>query len=312
MAGKTAKCPKCNSTISIPSVPQSTALESKRNPGGNATTKPSTVPPGKASSAGKPSSATKAAASSKPAAVAFPSTSKAASPKAATGALDQLFADAGLDKQPARICPSCKAELSPDATLCVSCGLNLGTGEQLSGFKVAGEVEDIPKFNDYRLNRAAKSLQKEQADELELRFVGAPWWVSLAVVLGLITITVFGVIYVEGMDSNAEGAKSMKAPSTSFEGRVQRQSPGRLIVIVCFLVSSMVVVMATIAVQVKAFQKKMQTGFLTLIPGYAQYYSIVARKHLRSTTKILWIWTVLWIIFAVMFFAARGYRIFTG
>jgi uncharacterized membrane protein YhaH (DUF805 family) len=182
----------------------------------------------------------------------------------------------------------------------------------LKGFKVVGEEEDqAPKFNNYQLNRAAKSIKKEEAEELELRFVGAPWWVSLAIVLGIITIIIFGVIYVDGMGSGEEGA-SFKASAKSFEGRVQRQPPLTLLVVVCFLVSSMVVMMATIAIQVQAFKRSWKTGLLTLIPGYVQYYSIVARKRLRSTTKILWIWTIIFVVFSVFLVSMRAYRVFTG
>jgi len=288
MAGKSAKSPKCGKSITIPRLNVS---------GGSPKTPSNQSPSSKTSTLTTPSTQ----ASNSP-------TTKPAGP---AGALEQLFVDAGLDKQPAQKCPSCKTEIVPGAALCVACGLNLTTGETLKGFKIVGEEEDEgPKFKDYRLTRAARAIKKEETEEIELRFIGAPWWVYLAIVLGLITITVFGVIYVDGLGGE-EGA-SNQASIKSFEGRVQRQPPQRLLIIVSFLVSTMVVMMATIAIQVKAFQRSTKSGFLTFIPGYVHYYSIAARKHLRSTTKILWIWTILMIVFSVLLFTSKGYKVFFG
>jgi uncharacterized membrane protein YhaH (DUF805 family) len=300
MAGKNGKCPKCGAAIKIPQS-SPTASSAKSSP---AVEQKNTVAKASPKSA-SPTPSTSIAPGASP-------KSKTPEKAIAAGALDQLFSDAGLDKQPAQTCPGCKVEITPGAAICVACGLNLTTGEMLKGFKVVGEEEDqAPKFNNYQLNRAAKSIKKEEAEELELRFVGAPWWVSLAIVLGIITIIIFGVIYVDGMGSGEEGA-SFKASAKSFEGRVQRQPPLTLLVVVCFLVSSMVVMMATIAIQVQAFKRSWKTGLLTLIPGYVQYYSIVARKRLRSTTKILWIWTIIFVVFSVFLVSMRAYRVFTG
>ena len=299
MAGKSGKCPKCGAALKVPQESPNAAT-AKSTP----STAPDSAIAEQKKSAAKPVSAPPPgnAPGSKP---------KVAEKVVAKGALDQLFSDAGLDKQPAQTCPACKVEITPGAAICVSCGLNLTTGERLKGFKVAGVEEDrTPKFNNYQLNRAAKSIKKEEAEELELRFVGAPWWVSLAIVFGIITIIIFGVIYVDGLGGD-EGT-NFKAPARSFEGRVQRQPPQTLLVVVCFLVSSMVVAMATIAIQIKAFQKSWKTGLLTLIPGYVQYYSIVARKNLRSTTKILWIWTIICAVFSVLLIATKAYRVLTG
>jgi uncharacterized membrane protein YhaH (DUF805 family) len=307
MAGKNGKCPKCGAVIKIPQMPST----SPQSPKSSSTKAAGSAVDQKTSFAKvSPNSASPTVSTSNTSGM-IPN-GRASDKTVASGALDQLFSEAGLDKQPAQTCPGCKVEIMPGAAICVACGRNLTTGEMLKGFKVAGEEEDqAPKFNNYQLNRAAKSIKKEEAEELELRFVGAPWWVSLAIVFGIITIIIFGVIYVDGMGSGEEGA-SFKASAKSFEGRVQRQPPLTLLVVVCFLVSSMVVMMATIAIQVQAFKKGWKTGLLTFIPGYVQYYSIVARKRLRSTTKILWIWTIIFIVFSVLLASMRAYRVFTG
>lgn len=300
MAGKNGKCPKCGAVIKIPQA-SPIVRPAKGIPAAEQKENVAKVSP--QSSRATPSTGNAPGALPK---------SKAPEKVVASGALDQLFSDAGLDKQPAQTCPGCKVEIAPGAAICVACGLNLTTGEMLKGFKVVGEEEDqAPKFNNYQLNRAAKSIKKEQAEELELRFVGAPWWVSLAVVFGIITIIIFGVIYVDGMGSGEEGA-SFKASAKSFEGRVQRQPPLTLLIFVCFLVSGMVVTMATSAIQASAFKKSWKIGLLTLIPGYALYYSVAARKKLRSTSKILWIWTAVFAVFSVLLFTSKAYRIFTG
>jgi hypothetical protein len=304
MAGKSGKCPKCSAILKIPNASTNTTST-------KAVAEDAKKPISQRSSTSRPAGN---AASEKPKAAAPKSApAKTEQKLVASGALDQLFSDAGLDKQPAQTCPACGVEIAPGAAICVACGLNFTTGERLKGFQIAGQEEEdqAPKFNNYQLNRAAKSIKKEQAEELELRFVGAPWWVSLAIVFGIITIIIFGVIYVDGMGSGEEGA-SFKASPKSFEGRVQRQPPLTLLIFVCFLVSGIVVTMATIAIQASAWKRSWKTGLLTMIPGYALYYSVAARKKLRSTSKILWIWSVIFAVFSVFLFTSKAYRIITG
>ena len=267
MAGKSGKCPKCSESIRIPT------------PVSNAPAAPATA--GKAISQGqkkvKPVEA-------KP---------------AQSGALDQLFADAGLEKKKGPECPSCKAPIDANAAMCVKCGFNLTTGQKVKGVAAEALVE-VGRFSNRQLNDADKSLKKESEADEKAKYTGAPWWVSLAVILGLMTIIVFGVIMVEGLgpDENEDGL-SLKAPETTLRGKIQRLPLPNALLFVGSIVSIMVVVMAWIATCATAFRDKIGQGFLCLIPPYPHYYSFAHRKTMGSTMWILWGWTVVLIALAI-------------
>ncbi len=283
MAGKSGKCPKCAGIIRVPA--QSGAAP------------PS---PAKASSTPK-----QAVAAAKP--------TKSAQPKPSTGGggLDQLFAEAGLDKKKGPECPSCQAPIDPLATLCVKCGLNLATGQKTAGLAEPVAASDPAQFANRQLNEAKKSLVKEfEADEAA-KFTGAPWWVSLAVVLGMLTIIAFGVIMVEGFGKDADG-ESLMAPETSLKGKIQRLGPNVLLV-VGSLVSCFVIVMAWIATFAEAFRDKASQGLLCLlVPFYAHYYSYAGGKKMFSTMKILWGWTIVLIALVIGLVVTGTWQLLTS
>jgi len=286
MAGKSGKCPKCGGIIRIPAR--------------SAATTPSPKPAPKASAAPK-----QAVAEAKPSKTVQPK------PSAGGGALDQLFAEAGLDKIKGPECPSCQAPIDPSATLCVQCGMNLATGQKTAGLAAPVIASSDPaQFANRQLNDAKKSLVKEfEADEAA-KYTGAPWWVSLAVVLGMITIIAFGVIMVEGFGVDADG-ESLMAPETTLKGKIQRLGPNVLLVVGA-LVSCFVIVMAWIATFSEAFREKASQGFLCLlVPFYAHYYCYTGGKKMLSTMKILWGWTVVWIALAITLVTTGTWQLLT-
>ncbi len=274
MAGKSGKCPKCSEVVKIP------AGTSATNPGpGKVTTlPPKTTKPGSA----KPAMS----GQSKP-------TSNSG------GALDQLFAEAGLDKKKGPECPSCKASIGTNAAICVKCGFNLTTGQQLKGVAIESS-NDPSQFANRQLEHAHRSLKKETEADEKAKYTGAPWWVSLAVVLGLVMVIAFGVIMVEGRGpAETEDGVSLKAPANSVRGKIQRLPFPNAMLVVGASVSSMVVLMAWIATCAAAFQDKIGQGFLCLIPPYPHYYSFANRVKLGSTMRILWGWTAVLIAMMV-------------
>lgn len=282
MAGRSGKCPKCSEIIRIP------AAASPKEPSSKAVTatgKGAAPPPKPAKPPlGQQVGAATGSGSTKP---------------AATGALDQLFMDAGLDKKKGPECPSCKAPIVQGAMICVACGFNLATGQKLKGVAIESP-KDPAQFANRQLNDAHRSLKKETDADEAAKYTGAPWWVSLAVVLGLMTVIAFGVIMVEGRgpEENEDGV-SLRAPVSTIRGKIQRLPIPNALLVIGSMVSSMVVVMAWIATLATAFRDKIGQGILCLIPPYPHYYSFANRKTMGSTMRILWGWTIVLIAMLV-------------
>jgi uncharacterized membrane protein YhaH (DUF805 family) len=273
MAGKSGKCPKCAEIIKIPSAS-------------------SAAPPGKVTAttaAGKVPTPQQKVAKPSAAKSGMPGPSK---PVAAGGALDKLFAEAGLDKKKGPECPSCKVSIAPNAAICVQCGFNLATGQKMKGVAIESS-NDPSQFSNRQLEHAHRSLKKETEADEAAKYTGAPWWVSLAVVLGMVMVIAFGVIMVEGSGpAESEDGISLKAPANTIRGKIQRLPLPNAMLVVGGSVSSMVVLMAWIATCATAFRDKISQGILCLIPPYPHYYSFANRKKMGSTMRILWGWTI--------------------
>jgi hypothetical protein len=266
-AGKSGKCPKCAQTIKIPSLDSAAKSPSAKTPN----LRPAI---------------TKEAPSPKPTA-------------SSSGALDQLFADAGIGKKTGPVCPSCQAPVKPGTVICVACGFNLQAGQKLQGHTLK-EVADRGPFNHSALNEADKSLKKESADDEALKFVGAPWWVYLAFVFGIIMLIAFGVIIRDGSYVDESG-NQVRAPIDTFKGQVQRLPFLGALLVISLSISTMVSIMASLATQIEAFKEKLLQGFLCLfIPGYLYYYAISRRKKIWKTSFILLLWSFIAIVLTVL------------
>jgi len=273
MAGKSGKCPKCSEILRIPS-----------SSGGSETASSA------AKGTSKPKSASTTSPIPKPAAVA----KKSSAPS--DNALDKLFSEAGLDKPKGPQCPSCKAPIDPNAALCTSCGFHLATGQKMKGAEIETASLDPEAFANRQLNEAKKSLKKEYDADEAAKFTGAPWWVALALVLGMITVIAFGVILVEGFSKDDEG-EAIQAVETSFKGKLQRLPLPNALAVIGTLVSAMVVTMAWIATSAAAFRDQAAQGLMCIaIPFYAHYYCFKERLTMKSTMSILWGWSVVLIV----------------
>ncbi len=267
-AGKSGKCPKCAQTIKIPSL--------------DAAAKSSPAQSTKA----RPTSAKETASPPK-------------SAVASSGALDQLFAEAGLGKKTGPECPSCQAPIKPGTVICVACGFNLQAGQKLQGHTLK-EVADRGPFNHKALNEADKFLKKESEDDEALKFVGAPWWVYLAFVIGIIMLIAFGVIIRDGSYRDESG-NLVRAPIDTLTGQIQRLPFLGALLVISLSISTMVSTMASIATQIEAFKEKILQGVLCLfVPGYLYYFAISRRKKMWKTSFILLAWSFIAIVLSVL------------
>ncbi len=271
-AGKTGKCPKCSQSIKIPA-------------GNSAPAKPTSVPaaggsavaPVKGASAKSATSSSKAGASSKPTA------------KPATGGLDQLFSEAGLDKKSGPVCPACQAPVKPGSVLCTACGFHLESGQKLQGHTLAAAESSGP-FSNKTLNAADQSLKKEYEADEAIKFVGWPWWVYLAFVFGLMMAISFGVMRQD--QERDDNGQVIMAPAETLSGQIQRMPFLLAMSTIGCAIASMVAWMASIAVLVGAFQKKAVSGLLCLfVPLYIYYFAFKNRKTLGKGASILLTWT---------------------
>jgi hypothetical protein len=154
LAGKAVKCPSCQQPLRIPAAT------------------------GAAAGAAPKSSAGKAPASA-----------------AATGGGNHdLFDEIGL-KQHApgtRPCPGCAEPLPEAHVVCVKCGYNVKLGRRMTTVKVGGGADEGGGHGAVAtelLERAAQTIEEDQAEDRKKTGEGLPWWVYfvlLAVLVGFL------------------------------------------------------------------------------------------------------------------------------
>ncbi len=247
MAGKSGKCPKCQTMLKIPAAAGA--------PAGQAA----------ASSAAKP-----AAAAAKPVAksVAKPAPKVAAAPAPAPApmnSMDDLFDEIGLTKKTGPVCPKCGGPIQRNAALCTSCGFNLQTGEQAIGFEARAEQEE---FKNPFLQEAAHNMRLEVVSEERHAKAGMPWWMLVSFLLGAVCIGSAGIIIVDATMNEPE-------PEGTFLGNLQREKFGVVAGVTFAAVGNMISFFAHLSIVIFAFKKSTGTGFAALlIPFYNFYFGI--------------------------------------
>ena len=171
-AGKAVKCPGCQKTIRVPA----------------ATT---TAPPAAAS---------KSKAATRPAAAA----------SAAQGGLGGLFDEEGMHAASGPTCPACAAAIKPDTILCTSCGMNLQTGERMSGHQEVKAKAQASGLGHYQLDKAVADMKDHEAMNYRTNNAGMPGW-FLAIMLVFVAFFTFAAVSIVNAASAGEDATGLAA-----------------------------------------------------------------------------------------------------
>ena len=268
LAGKGVKCPKCQKAIRIPAAGGAAAAPAAATASGT----------GSATSAKKPGAAP---AATKPAA-AKPAASAKTAP--ASDALSNLFDQAGLKKREGTFCPSCDKALPPGTTICVACGFHLEQGAKLEGFQV-----EVKEFGDKRLVEAAEMMKREAETDKRLIGAGMPWWMMLAIVLGMLFMITAVLLK---MDVKASGSTS----TVPMIAKIQRAN---LLPVLAFSVggaAALIGIFAYMAIALGSFKESAKQGLLNLFaPFYIVYYmfSRMEARRLLGTIVIFWVSAVI-------------------
>jgi hypothetical protein len=267
MAGKSGKCPKCKQLLQVPA--------GSKNPA-SGSPKPQGIP-----GAAKPNA-------SKPA------TSPVAPATSSAGQMAGLFDEVGLTQKKGRFCPSCDAQVTGDAVICVKCGFHLSEGKKVEGFQVAASK----KFGNKQLNEAADMMAREQATETRLLGTGAPWWMLAAVLIGL-------AVFIGGLAIKMDAATSGKISSIEPLARIQKAGYGPVAAASLGFAMLLVSSFAHVALLVTAFMESAKQGLLFFfVPLYSIYYmfSRIKIKNLMSTV-------VIYFVSAIVAGVALGYSL---
>lgn len=231
-----------------------------------------------------PVAAPKAPAAKPPAAK--PAAAKPAPPNPPGGqdAMAILLDSAGLKKREGIFCPGCDRPLPTGSAICVGCGYNLQAGSKIEGFEV-----ETKEFGNKRLAEAADMMAREVETEKRLLKAGMPWWMMLAIILGVLFM--MSAILLK-MDVNTSG----KVSSVPILAKFQSASFGPVIAFSVGGAACLVGLFALFAIQATAFKESIQQGLLcTLTVLYVFYYmfSRMKSRKLGSTVAIFWISAIL-------------------
>ena len=270
-AGKSGKCPKCGQAIRIPAAAGTAAV------GGKPATAKSAAPASKTAGAKKPA------------------------PAGPPSAIDQLFDTAGIGKQQGPTCPSCGAAVKPGAAICVECGYHFERGQKLAGHQMAVSTAE---FRNRKLQTAAEDLKRDQELDKRIKRAGLPWWVMLSIVLGLMFVTLAGVMQVDAATNGVTGAKG------TLTYAMQKMPFVTLIPFVVTCIAALVVVLSFCALVVAAFKNSAGQGIAVFIPGYSWIYALMHRRELGTTANMHIIWVPILIGFGYWFYANKGLSYF--
>ena len=254
LAGKAVKCPGCSQPVRVPAA------------GSSAAAKPGAAKP----SAAKPVAARPAASSA----------------TAARSSMDDLFAEEGLDRQVASICPACNAEMAAGMVMCMKCGFNQQTGERMQAHLVAGVDIDAGTM---ALMRAENDMARTKA--LQDRMVknsGMPPWMLALVLFILGSATTIAVIAVNA---------SRRAEAIEF-------SPMRMFLNLGGSAFLMVAIGAVLSLIALAFRTDRKKGLLSLT---ILYLFVFAFQQKEGTWKRLALAIICGAIAGALFAGASRY-----
>ncbi|MEM6366193.1 MAG: hypothetical protein AAF745_17310 [Planctomycetota bacterium] len=251
LAGKAVKCPGCGKAIRVPGKAAGGAGRSKN-----------------AGTAARPAATGVSAAAAAPA---FKPTPKpSAAPQASNDSLDDLFAEEGMDRHVAAVCPACRAEMAADAVLCTKCGFNKQTGEKIAGYHVAGVDVDM---GTVALQRAETMMARDKKlQEDMVGKAGMPAWMIALILFILGSAVGIAVIAVNA---------SKREESIGFK-------PMQMFMNLGGTAFGVVAIGAVLSLIVKAFKNSKKDGFLSLTIVYLFYFAFVGwRKRGKALLTAL-------------------------
>jgi len=210
----------------------------------------------------------------------------AAKPTPATGqdAMSMLLDSAGLKKREGTFCPACDRTLPTGSAICVGCGFNLEAGSKIEGFEV-----ETKEFGNKRLAEAADMMARESETEKRLLKSGMPWWMMLAIILGVLFM--MSAILLK-MDVNTSG----KTSTVPLIAKFQSASFGPVIAFSIGGAACLVGLFALLAIQATAFKESIKQGLLCSLTVFYVFYYMFSRmkaRKLGSTVLIFWIAAIL-------------------
>ena len=162
LAGRTVKCPKCSSPLTIPAAGPTI-----------------------------PAPARAAAPQPQPVGAAAPRPAGLTPPAAPLPSSGSVFDEVGLKQTVAgaRMCPGCASPMPPNAIICIKCGYNAKIGRRMETVKT-GSGPDGPTGHEATaqdlLNKAALAIEEEKIEEKKKTSEGAPWWLYLGAMVGVV------------------------------------------------------------------------------------------------------------------------------
>ena len=146
--------------------------------------------------------------------------------------MDSLLDDVGVDLQGDSTgkCPSCYADLEPNAVICISCGINLESRVSVVKKKKKDFIQRTPdeaaSLGDSRLDKAARELAQEAIDAKTSNDPIA-WWIWLAALDLLLSLCVTAAIMMMTIDD----LKSRRMMKMSIDSEVVNKGGDNIVVI---------------------------------------------------------------------------------
>jgi len=255
MAGKSGKCPKCSQLIRIP------VAEAQSATANAVSTKPKlAVPPQK-------------------------QTKPTAAPQAVSSTMTGLLDAAGLVQKTGTFCPHCDQPSKPGTVICTYCGFSFSEGTKVEGHKVVEKKQ----FGNKNLNEAAAMMVREASTQNRMLATGAPWWLILASLSGLL-------LFVGGALIKKDAGQTGEISNIPFLAKIQRADWLPVMAGSSGAGCLLVAVFAYLALIGTGFTESRKQGLLCLFaPLYILYYmfSRIKSQRLFSTVAILWVTAIL-------------------
>jgi hypothetical protein len=110
--------------------------------------------------------------------------------------MNSLLNEVGVVQKTGPVCPSCSADIKPGVVVCVNCGMNLQTGQKITGFDAKVER---PEFDNEHLNLAVTNMHRDAQIQTRRDRAQMPWWVLASYLIGAIVLCGAGVVIVDGV-----------------------------------------------------------------------------------------------------------------